>query len=43
MIRKSGDKFVLVSKLTGKVLGRHSSRKAAQQQERAIHVSKRKK
>ena len=40
MIRKSGDKFVLVSKSTGKVLGRHNSRKAAQQQEKAIHASK---
>lgn len=36
MIRKEGKKFVLRSKSTGKVLGRHDTRAAASRQERAI-------
>jgi len=40
MIKKIGKKFILVSKSTGKVLGRHSSRAAAMRQEAAINISK---
>jgi hypothetical protein len=40
MISKKGDKFVLRSKKTGKVLGTHASKKKALAQERAIQISK---
>jgi hypothetical protein len=40
MIRKRGKKHVLISKRTGRVLGRHTSRAAAERQERAIQISK---
>lgn len=40
MIKKRGDKWVLVSKTTGKVLGTHSTKKAAESQEAAINISK---
>ena len=43
MIKKQGNKYVLVSKHTGKVLGRHSSRADALAQERAVQISKAKK
>jgi len=42
MIRKRGNKWVLVSKSTGKTLGTHPSRDAALAQERAIQISKHK-
>lgn len=40
MIVKRGNKYVLVSRSTGKTLGRHASRADAQRQERAIQASK---
>lgn len=40
MISKEGNKFVLKSKTTGKVLGKHPSRAAALKQETAINLSK---
>ena len=40
MIRKRGNKYVLYTKDGKKVLGRHSSLKKAQKQERAIQASK---
>jgi len=40
MIKKQGNKYILVSKSTGKVLGRHSSRIDALKQEKAIQISK---
>ena len=40
MIRKEGGKYVLRAKSTGKVLGRHPTRAAAERQERAIQVRK---
>lgn len=40
MIRKKGKKYLLISKSTGKVLGRHSSRASAERQERAIQAAK---
>ncbi len=43
MIKKRGDKYVLVSKKTGKVLGTHPTREAAVKQEQAIEISKHKK
>jgi len=39
MIVKRNDKFVLLSR-EGKVLGRHDSKKEAQNQEQAIEISK---
>ncbi len=41
-IKKRGNKFQLISK-KGRVLGTHPTRAAAQAQERAIQISKRKK
>jgi hypothetical protein len=41
MIRKEGGKYVLRAKSTGKVLGRHATRAAAERQERAIQARKR--
>ena len=38
-VRKSGSKFKLISG-TGKVLGTHGSRAAAERQEKAIQISK---
>jgi hypothetical protein len=43
VIEKVGNKHVLRSKKTGKVLGTHSSYKKALAQERAIQVAKKKK
>jgi hypothetical protein len=40
VIKKAGSKFKLVSKSTGKTLGTHPSRVAAEKQERAIQASK---
>ncbi|HLB95588.1 MAG TPA: hypothetical protein VJK26_01640 [Patescibacteria group bacterium] len=40
MIRKRGKKWVLLSKESGRVLGTHPTKKAAEQQERAITISK---
>ncbi len=40
MIRKEGKKYVLRSRKTGKVLGRHDEREEAERQERAIQASK---
>lgn len=40
MIQKRGNKWVLLSKRTGRVLGTHPSRAAAMRQERAITISK---
>ena len=40
MIKKRGEKWVLLSKSSGRVLGTHSSRAAAVKQERAINISK---
>lgn len=40
MITKEGGKYVLKSKTTGRVLGRHSSRTGAERQEAAINISK---
>ena len=41
-IKKSGTGYTLVSKSTGKVLGRHPTRAAAVRQERAIQIAKKK-
>jgi hypothetical protein len=38
-IKKTGDKFCVVSRDTGKVHGCHSTRKDAIQQQRAIYVN----
>ncbi len=43
MIKKRGSKFVLISKTTGRVLGTHTTRLKALQQEKAIQANKRKK
>jgi hypothetical protein len=43
MIRKRGDKFVLLSKDGNKVLGAHNTMEAAKRQERAIKASENKK
>lgn len=40
MIVKQGNKFVLKSKGSGKVLGRHDTRAEAQRQEAAIQAGK---
>lgn len=40
MITKEGNKWVLRSRKTGKVLGRHPSRADAMKQESAINISK---
>ena len=40
VIEKQGGKYVLRSKTTGKVLGRHETKAAAQKQERAVQASK---
>ena len=40
MISKEGNKYILRSKKTGKVLGKHISRAAAMKQEAAIEISK---
>ena len=40
MISKRGKKWVLRSKKTGKVLGTHTTKKAAESQEAAINISK---
>lgn len=42
MIRKQGNKYVLISKTTGRVLGTHNSRKEAEAQEAAINIAKHK-
>ena len=40
MIQKRHGKYVLKSKKTGKVLGRHASKAKAEKQERAIQAAK---
>jgi hypothetical protein len=40
VIEKRGNKWVLVSKTTGKVLGTHATRQEAVAQEKAIQISK---
>ena len=40
MIQKRHGKYVLKSKTTGKVLGRHPSKAKAEKQERAIQAAK---
>ena len=40
MIKKRGKKWVLVSKKSGKVLGTHPTKTAAEKQEAAINISK---
>jgi len=40
MISKEGNKYILRSKKTGKVLGKHSTRAEAMKQETAINISK---
>jgi hypothetical protein len=40
VIEKQGGKYVLKSKKTGKVLGRHESKAKAEKQERAVQASK---
>jgi hypothetical protein len=40
VIEKQGGKYVLRSKTTGKVLGKHETKAAAQKQERAVQASK---
>ena len=40
MIQKRGNKWVLLSKSTGRVLGTHPSRADAMEQEKAIQISK---
>lgn len=40
MIRKRGKKWVLVSKTSGRVLGTHPSKAAAERQEAAVNISK---
>lgn len=40
MISKENGKYVLRSKSTGKVLGRHATRAGAMKQEAAINISK---
>lgn len=42
-IRKSGDKYKLILKKTGKILGTHSTILAAKKQISAIEISKKKK
>jgi len=42
-IKKEGSKWVLRSKKTGKVLGRHKTKSGALRQERAIKASQKKK
>ena len=39
-VRKRGAKYQLVSPTTGKVLGTHPTKTAAQKQERAVNISK---
>ena len=39
-IVKRGNKYVLISKSTGKVLGTHPNRATALKQEKAIQISK---
>ncbi len=40
MIEREGKKYVLRSRTTGKVLGRHDTRADAERQERAIQIRK---
>ena len=40
MIKKRGKKWVLLSKKSGRTLGRHPSKTAAKKQEAAINISK---
>jgi hypothetical protein len=40
VVVKRGEKYVLVSRSTGKTLGRHNSRESALKQEKAIQISK---
>ena len=40
MISREGNKWVLRSKRSGRVLGRHPSRAAAMKQEKAITIAK---
>jgi len=40
VIEKEGGKYVLKSKTTGKVLGKHASKAKAEKQERAIQAAK---
>ncbi len=40
VIEKQGGMYVLRSKTTGKVLGKHKTKAAAERQERAIQASK---
>lgn len=42
MITKEGNQYVLRSKKTGRVLGKHPTRAAAMKQETAINISKEK-
>lgn len=39
-IEKHGSKFALVSKATGRTLGTHPTKKAAQAQEAAVNIAK---
>jgi hypothetical protein len=40
VIEKQGGKYVLRSKTTGKVLGKHETKAGAQKQERAVQAAK---
>jgi hypothetical protein len=40
IIEKQGGKYVLRSKTTGKVLGKHETKASAQKQERAVQAAK---
>jgi len=40
VIEKQGGKYVLKSKTTGKVLGRHTTKAEAEKQERAVQAAK---
>jgi hypothetical protein len=40
MIRKRGKKWVLLSKSSGRVMGTHPTRAAAERQEAAVSISK---
>jgi len=43
MIKKEGKHYVLRSRKTGKVLGKHSSKQGAIKQEQAIEIAKHRK
>ena len=40
VIEKQGSQYVLRSKTTGKVLGKHKTKAAAEKQERAVQAAK---